>query len=233
MLTPSDPSYEKINEKDEEKLKRKQFLAAKIIYSLTYIQWYGQQCHLIIYYLSEALYRAPLKLTFLDCPVKDKSQNLCLFCFILASSSAQSSSSLQSDTLQMCIVTSFISIYIHSFIPWIFNDKLLKRSEPSLFCSLLYVQLQEQYLTVSHSSYWMNEWSELSVRNHTDCWAGTFPNVPGFHHPFLIPWLASWTSMSLNSVWYYSIFKFLSFCVFRWGLPQPALNPQNHIPSHL
>lgn len=59
------------------------------------------------------------------------------------------------------------SAYIHSFIPWIFNDKLLKRSEPSLFCSLLYVELQEQYLTVSHSS-WMNEWANWVSGHHTD-----------------------------------------------------------------
>lgn len=114
----------------------------QIIYTLTYIQWYGQRVILIIYYLSGALYQAPLKLTFLDCPVQDKSQNLGLLCFILVSSSAQA---LHLFNLLLCKCALLIcsSFNIHSFIPWIFNDKLLKRSKLFLFCSLFYVQLQE------------------------------------------------------------------------------------------
>ena len=114
----------------------------QIIYSLTYIQGYGQHVILIIYYLSVALYQAPLKLTFLDCPVKDKSQNLCLFCFILTSSSAPALH-LCNLILCKCALLMRSSFYIHSFIPWIFNDKLLKRSTLFLFCSLFYIQLQE------------------------------------------------------------------------------------------
>lgn len=170
------------------KIETKTILAAKLFTPWPISSDMDNNVILIIYYLSEALYRAPLKLTFLDCPVKDKSQNLCLFCFILASSSAQARH-LCNLILCKCALLIRSSVYIHSFIPWIFNDKLLKRSEPSLFCSLLYVELQEQYLTVSHSSYWMNEWANWVSGTIliAGLWRHIPIDVPGFHYPSWFP----------------------------------------------
>lgn len=157
------------------KIEMKTILAAKLFTPWPTSSDMDNNVILMIYYLSVALYRAPLKLTFQDCPVKDKSQNLCLFCFILTSSSAQALH-LRNLILCKCALLIRSSFYIHSFIPWIFNDKLLKRSELSLFCSLLCVQLQEQYLTVSPVvTEWMNERTECQAPYWLLDFGCTFP----------------------------------------------------------